>query len=89
MAGYPARFSWALAHTERGQAQTAYQIVVKNAKAEGGIFWDSGKTASNVSQNVPIGATLQADSAYTWTVKCACAPIPPHPHLHLWAAGLF
>ena len=66
---YPARFSWSLVHTERGQAQTAYQVVVRTAGAGGKIFWDSSKMASNVSQNVPIGATLPADSSYTWTVQ--------------------
>ena len=69
---YPARFSWALVHTDRGQTQTAYQIVVKESGG-GGVFWDSSKTTSNVSQNVPLGGNtkLKADASYTWTVKCA------------------
>jgi hypothetical protein len=33
---YPARFSWALVHTDRGQVQTAYQIVVRDGDANSG-----------------------------------------------------
>jgi alpha-L-rhamnosidase len=64
---YPLRFSWSLEHSERGQQQTAYQIVVSDGKT---AVWDSKKTASNVTQNVPIGvAKLKADTSYTWSVK--------------------
>ena len=32
--------------------------------------WDSKKTASNTTQNVPIGVKkLAPDTSYTWTVK--------------------
>ena len=63
---YPVRFSWALAHSERSQVQSAYQLVVSTG---GKPAWDSGKVASNVSQNVPHGgANLTADTAYTWTI---------------------
>jgi alpha-L-rhamnosidase len=68
---YPLRFSWALGpHPQRGEAQSAYQIVVTTADLKAATVWDSGKVASNVSQNVPIGVkSLTADTPYKWTVK--------------------
>lgn len=67
---YPLRFSWALgAHSRRGEAQSAYQIVVATAGVKASTVWDSGKVVSNVSQNVPIGVKkLTADTAYTWNI---------------------
>ena len=63
---YPARFSWALTHTERGQVQSAYQLVVSKAGAK---VWDSKKVMSNTSQNVPYGGgNFTADTSYTWAI---------------------
>lgn len=66
------RFTWAAAHSERGQGQSAYQIVVtERGRGQQAAVWDSGRVASNVSQNVPLGsgAKLTADTAYGWSVK--------------------
>jgi alpha-L-rhamnosidase len=79
------RFTWALSHPERGQAQTAYQIVVAvvtdgvgRAAADGvaaaattpNIVWDSGKTVSNASQNILYaGQPLRPDTPYSWAVR--------------------
>ena len=62
------KFSWALSHPNRGELQTAYQIVVKTASAA--TVWDSGKVASNKTLNVVFGgsAMLASDSDYVWTV---------------------
>ncbi len=47
------RFAWVLAHTERGQKQTAYQVLVASSlellNQDKGDLWDSGKTASEDS----------------------------------------
>jgi alpha-L-rhamnosidase len=68
------RFSYALDHPQRAQAQTAYQIRVADAAAGGGgggggVVWDSGRVASNRSLNLRYaGAPLRADADYEWTV---------------------
>ena len=73
---HPLRFTWTAAHSQRHQAQSAYQLTVVMAdSAPGGAtaatVWDSGKVQSNVSQNVPLGASakLGADTAYGWSVR--------------------
>lgn len=61
------RFSWQMQDTQRGAAQSAYQIVVANEK--GTEIWNSGKTASNVSLNIRYaGQALSPMTRYTWTV---------------------
>jgi alpha-L-rhamnosidase len=71
--GYPLRFTWSAGHSDRNQGQSAYQLVVERSSGahQQAVVWDSGKTASNFSQNVPlgIGIKLAADTAYTWTVR--------------------
>jgi alpha-L-rhamnosidase len=51
------RFSWELQHTARGQAQSAYQIIVTKdgAKEGSAAFWDSGRVASPQSSLVEYG----------------------------------
>ena len=68
------RFTWAAGHSERNQGQSAYQLVVEERSSgaqQPAIVWDSGKTTSNFSQNVPLGSSVKlvADTAYTWTVR--------------------
>ena len=67
---YP-RFTWSATHSERGQGQSAYQIVVTERGRSQASVWNSGKIASNASQNVPLGsgAKLAPDTAYSWTVR--------------------
>ena len=69
------RFSWALASDNRGQAQTAYQIVVKSEDAGSAVVFDSGKVMSNRSTNVVLslpaagsGHQFNATTQYSWTV---------------------
>ena len=71
---YPLRFTWSADHSERNQAQSAYQIVVTELDghgAPGKHVWDSGQLHSNASQNVPLGSSVElaADTAYSWSVR--------------------
>jgi alpha-L-rhamnosidase len=65
------RFFWVLGHTDRGQVQSAYQILVSTDPGAGaGDTWDSGKVASAKSIQVPFaGKALESGKAYFWKVK--------------------
>ncbi len=68
------RFSWVLTHTERGQAQTAYQALVatnpSSLEQGRGDQWDSGKAASEESaQVVYAGKPLESGRTYYWRVR--------------------
>ncbi len=69
------RFSWRLIDSKktRGQAQTAYRIVVEGDASDGessGLLWDSGKVASSSSvNNVYAGAALTSNRNCTWKVR--------------------
>ena len=65
------RFFWVLGHTERGQVQTAYQILVSTvAQASAGDIWDSGKVASAKSVQIAFaGKALESRKTYYWKVK--------------------
>lgn len=68
------RFSWVLEHSERGQLQSAYQVLVassqENLDVENGDKWDSGKVASKESTNVIYrGSDLQSGKTYYWKVR--------------------
>ena len=65
------RFFWAPRFEGRGQAQTAYQILLSAdpACAQGDV-WDSGKTASpEFTQVVYGGPALQSGKIYYWKVR--------------------
>jgi len=65
------RFSWVAEHPERGQVQSAYQILVStDPKAATGDIWDSGKLASAKSTQVAFaGKALESDKSYYWKVR--------------------
>ncbi len=68
------RFSWVLDHSERGQLQSAYQVLVAssrgNLEGDNGDKWDSGKTASGESINVLYeGSSLESGKTYSWKVR--------------------
>jgi alpha-L-rhamnosidase len=68
------RFSWRVAPTRRGHAQTAYRVRVGRDRWEldGGdaTVWDSGRVESGRSTGVPYhGSPLEADTTYYWTVR--------------------
>lgn len=68
------KFSWILENRERGQNQTAYQIIVadnnKDIKQNKGNFWDSGKTGSAKSFAIQYnGKPLTDNHTFYWKVK--------------------
>ncbi len=61
------RFSWQLAGSQRGIAQTAYEIKVSAGK---NAVWNSGKVAGDQSVQVPYaGKPLQSATRYQWQVR--------------------
>jgi len=65
------RFFWVIEHPERGQVQSAYQIVVSSdPKAGAGDVWDSGKIASPKSTQIAFaGKALAGGRSYFWKVR--------------------
>ncbi|MEN6561123.1 MAG: family 78 glycoside hydrolase catalytic domain [Acidobacteriota bacterium] len=65
------RFFWIVDHAERGQAQSAYQVIVStDPKAAAGDVWDSGKVASPKSTQVAFaGKPLASGQSYFWKVR--------------------
>jgi alpha-L-rhamnosidase len=65
------RFFWVVEHPERGQVQSAYQIVVSaDPKVATGDIWDSGKVASSKSTQVVFaGKALETGKSYFWKVR--------------------
>jgi alpha-L-rhamnosidase len=64
------RFSWILESSERGQYQTAYQILVSTNESYLDIIWDSGKIiSSETSQIIYEGIKLKSNSNYFWKVQ--------------------
>jgi len=68
------RFSWVLEHGARGEAQSAYQVLVTtNAEflqKDQGDQWDSGKISSDDSTQVAYqGKALASGQTYFWKVK--------------------
>jgi alpha-L-rhamnosidase len=61
------RLSWALESAERGQKQTAYQIVVSG---DAGDLWDTGKVVSAQQAHVVYaGKALVSGQRVTWKVR--------------------
>ncbi|MEW5901441.1 MAG: family 78 glycoside hydrolase catalytic domain, partial [Acidobacteriota bacterium] len=65
------RFAWVLEHGERGQSQTAYEILVSSLPgAEKGDLWESGQVATaNSTQVVYAGKPLESGRSYYWKVR--------------------
>jgi alpha-L-rhamnosidase len=65
------RFSWVLGHSERGQGQSAYEIVVSSqADAADGDCWASGRKDSvDLMQVVYAGKELASGGTYYWKVR--------------------
>ncbi|TAE74428.1 MAG: hypothetical protein EAZ65_01780 [Verrucomicrobia bacterium] len=63
----PPSFSWVMHDPDRGETQTAWQIIVTSGAS---IIWDSGKTPSASSSSVPYtGPALTPATKYSWRVK--------------------
>lgn len=65
------RFSWMLRHSERGQKQSAYQIMVSiDPSFEKDLVWDSGKVDSEQSTHLVYqGEPLESNRTYYWKVR--------------------
>jgi len=65
------RLSWVLDHPERGQAQSAYQVLVSlQPGVPTGDQWDSGRVSSAQStQIVYAGKPLASGTTYYWKVR--------------------
>jgi alpha-L-rhamnosidase len=65
------RLFWTPIHPERGQKQTAYQVLVSRDPAcAKGEIWDSGKVASAEFIQIPYrGKPLESDTTYSWKVR--------------------
>lgn len=68
------RFSWILNHSERGQSQSAYQVLVainrEHLEADNADMWDSRKVESDKSVNVVYeGKGLESGRTYYWKVR--------------------
>lgn len=67
------RLSWILSHSERGEKQTAYQIIVssslENINNNIGDIWDTGKVNSNAQLVVYNGKALESRKIYYWKVR--------------------
>jgi len=59
---------WVLNSDQRGQMQTAYQVLVSDC--DGKVMWDSGKVESAESSHVNYsGQSLRSSSDYHWKVR--------------------
>jgi alpha-L-rhamnosidase len=72
--GLKPRLSWILESSERGQIQTAYQILVSSSndklRADIGDVWDTGKVESDQSIHVEYdGKALRSGKQYVWKVR--------------------
>ena len=79
------RFSWVLKHSQRGQTQSAYQLIVSSDPlAEQADIWDSDKVASDQSLHVVYdGKPLESDRTYFWKVRYWDDQGVPSPYSHV------
>src|SRR5947208_4260759 len=68
------RFSWVLEHSERGQSQSAYRMLVATRRdaldQDKGDQWDSGQVRSDQSTQVVYdGKPLESGRTYHWKVR--------------------
>ena len=69
------RFSWEFSSSQRGQMQSAYQILVASSEeklnTDIGDKWDSGKILSDKSVNITYeGSALASAEKCCWRVRC-------------------
>ncbi|UCE41879.1 MAG: family 78 glycoside hydrolase catalytic domain, partial [Candidatus Aminicenantes bacterium] len=87
------RFSWMLKHSERGQTQTAFQLIVSSDPlAEDADIWDSNKIVSDRSLLVAYdGKSLESDRTYFWKVRYWDDQDVPSPYSQVaqFDTGLF
>lgn len=89
------RLGWTLQSNERGQSQTAYQILVAStseslAKDQGDL-WDSGKVGSDETIHIEYaGKPLESQSQYYWKVRAwdQAGKVSPWSKPASWTTGL-
>jgi len=86
------RFGWVLKSNERGQMQSAYQILVAGSQekllAGVGDKWDSGKVESNRSVNVAYrGKALASGEKCYWRVRVWDKQGQPSTWSEPWSFG--
>ena len=76
------RFSWQLGHDQRGQKQTAYQILVSTSpEVKTGDLWDSGRVESTQSVHVVYnGKPLASAQTCYWKVRWWDSAGKPSPY---------
>ncbi len=65
-------FSWILKSSQRGAAQTAYEVAVSDndSKLESGNYWQSGNIEGNQTFGIPYtGKPLKSFTRYFWKVR--------------------
>lgn len=88
------RLTWRVESPERGERQTAYQILVASSEAllaqNKGDLWDSGKVASDETVNVTYaGRTLPSRQRCFWKVRVwDKTGTPAWSEVALWSMGL-
>jgi alpha-L-rhamnosidase len=89
------RLSWVLESKQRGQKQTAYQVLGASSeaalKANTGDLWDSGKVSSDQTlQVVYAGKTLSSSQRCCWKVRVWDKDGTPSTYSHpaSWEMGL-
>jgi len=79
------RLSWQLESSERGVAQTSYEVRVAGSEeqlAKGKPIWGSGKQTSDASIQMEYGGpALESGKVYYWQVRVA----DNHGHLTAWS----
>ena len=87
------RFSWVLEHTQRGQRQSAFHLIVSSeSPADTGDMWDSGKINSDQSTHVVyLGKPLESGRSYYWKVCYWDKDDTPSPYSEVarFDTGLF
>ena len=67
------QFGWIVRDVDRGEVQTAYELVVRElpvGRGQGRVVWQSGKVVSHDQAYVTApGLVLQPGRAYEWTVR--------------------
>lgn len=89
------RLSWQLQDDRHGAAQTAYQIRVATSLAQlkqaSSLLWDSGRTTSSESVNVPYaGPAVTSRQRYYWQVRVwdQAGKVGPYSAPSWWEMGL-
>jgi alpha-L-rhamnosidase len=87
------RFFWKNDHPERGQKQTAFQLIVSSSpEASKPDLWDSGKINTDSSiQIVYGGKPLESNRTYYWKVRIwdAQGKVSPWSEIVSFDTGLF